>query len=85
MKTEMTRGAVELKAWRGNQVPKISQHQVAVALDAKSVFTVSKWERGVQVPTIAEALAIERMTAGAVAVAWWGESVEESADVAAAG
>lgn len=74
MKREMTRGAVGLKAWRESRSPKKSQHQLAVALDAKSVFTISKWERGVQVPTVAEAVEIERYTGGAVPVAWWAEA-----------
>ena len=74
MKREMTRGAVQLKLWRESQVPRISQHQIAVALDAKSVFTISKWERGIQVPTFVEALAIEKLTDGGVEVAWWGET-----------
>jgi hypothetical protein len=81
----MTRGAVALKAWRESQDPRVTQHQIAVALDAKSVFTISKWERGVQVPTIVEALAIESYTRGGVQVAWWGEAllVEERSGEAA--
>lgn len=80
MKREMTRGSVALKAWRDSQEPKVTQHQIAVALGAKSVFTISKWERGIQVPTIVEALAIEQFTGGGVAVAWWGESAPSARD-----
>lgn len=65
-----------LKAWRESQEPRITQHHAAVALGAASVFTVSKWERGLQPPTVVEALAIERFTGGAVPVAWWAEVAE---------
>ena len=74
MKKRQTRGALALQKWRDAQGSHMTQHRVAVALDAKSVFTVSKWERGVQVPTVAEALAIEKFTKGAVRVAWWAET-----------
>lgn len=83
MKSRQTRGGRALHRWRNSFTPTVTQHQVAVALDAKSVFTVSKWERGIQIPTVAEALAIERYTCGAIPVAWWAEAEERAAGEAA--
>lgn len=77
MKGRQTRGSVGLKHWRETQDPRRTQHRLAIDLGAKSVFTISKWERGIQVPTVAEALAIEEYTAGAVPVAWWAAEVAE--------
>lgn len=76
----ITKGGRELARWRKGR--EITQQKVAESVGAASLFTISRWERGLSVPSVKEALRLERYTKGAVKVAWWAE--EEEGDSRAA-
>jgi hypothetical protein len=78
MQTELTRGALEFKAF-------LAQHGLSLARAASSLKTkrtvLYYWIRGVQRPRPEARQQIERLTKGAVPSDWW-FTAEELRDIA---
>lgn len=65
------RGAALLREWRKKE--RVSQSDLAKALDIGAFMTVSRWERGVNRPRRDMASKLEYITQGKVPVASWDE------------
>lgn len=67
---EKMKNADKLRAWREKQKPKLSQFRAAAMIDTFQ-GTWAAWEQGTRCPDVGFALAVEKLTDGAVPASGW--------------